>query len=61
MRNKYVISAQLSDLSLYFFLLQHDLTEELRTVEIGFGERDGLPTQEMGFLCLVRTFVEIGS
>ena len=41
------------------YLLQFYFSEELRAMEIGFGERNRLPTEEMRFLGLIRALIEI--
>ena len=40
-------------------LIQNDFAEELRTMEVGFGQWYGLPAQEMRFLRLVGALVEV--
>ena len=42
-------------------LIQHDFAEELRTMEVGFGQWYRLPAQEMRFLRLVGALVEVAT
>lgn len=41
--------------------LEANLAKEWRTMEVGLGQMDGIPGQEVGFLGLVAAFIEVGA